>query len=294
MADYDNMTIIMERRDQLISTSAPSYNKAPSDGTTLITPKARGVPKKSRLGLVPTIILVLGACIPAVVQYFTLALTKSSLLTLIVMSALYSLLVFVHSYLVDKHAWMALGEQDIRPSFLLGKYNQDLVLSATMAAISFSLVTCLYSAYIPFGPSEVDIFMSSGNGFVRFFLWFFYFVLQAVVLPLFESFFFFFVLLSYLYTSLQLNGILAVIYGLTQFSWIVQSVGGIGWIIFLTLMATILGWLFSVAARRESFLKGFGMRFGVAIGLCIYIQFLNIGVAKGWTKSPTNYYTNWN
>lgn len=292
MTDMDNMGMIMARRQQLLDSNAPTYNKGPMEGASLI-PGTTKPGKKPRLGLGPMIALIAGGTIPALTQYFVLKWSHSSLLTILAMSGLYCGLVFVHSTFVDKHVWQALSEADIRPSALSGKYKTDLVLSAVAAALGVSLIACLYSAYVPFGPAEIDVYFAAGNGFVRFLLWFVYFGLQAIVLPLFESFFFFFALLSYLHASLAENAVVAVLFGLAQAAWISQSIGNWPWIVWLTLLATLLGWFCTVAARKESFLKGFGIRFGVGIAICVYLQFLNVGFEKGWTKAPDRYITSW-
>lgn len=295
MMDLDNMTQITECRNQMAMNSSEGYNKFSTDGTTLMGPKTMNLKQQARPKLPPggivTVFII--AIIPAVVQFIVLMTTKGALTTISAVTGTYTILIMGHFYLVDKKAWMALREQDIKPSMTSGKFKTDFFMTLSVAGLAFSIVSILYSGYIPFGPAEIDVYLPSGNTFMRIVYWLIYLSIQIAILPAVETAFFFFLILYYVHYSMPMNGALAIIYGLTQFSWIVMSIWGVGWIIFLTLGCTALGWLYLVAVRRESFLKGLGMRYGVGVGLGIYLLVLNFFIGSQKISSPQQYNTSW-
>ena len=295
MVGLDNMAQIVESRNQLQTEAGEGFSKFSTDNTNLMAPKTtrfnpNSKPKMPPGGIVSVFIV---SMIPAVVQLIVLIASKGTLTTLAVMVAAYALLIFLHYRLVDRNAWNSLKTQDISPSMTSGRFKTDFVLTASVAALAFAIVTILYSSYIPLGPSEIDIYLPAGNIFMRIIYWLLYISIHILVLPVLETAFFSFMIFYYIHYSLPFTGILAGVYGLTNFAWIVVSIWGVGWIIFLTLACGGLGWLYLVAARKESLLKALGMRTGVAAGLMIYLIVLNTVFGGGRVSSPQQYNTAW-
>lgn len=295
MIDLDNMAQITERRNQMVSTSTDTYNKKISDGAALLphsppmTGSRPGMPKLPKGGLITVFGL---AIIPGIAHFFLLWGTRSTLMTLGIMVAIYAAIVYVHRTFADKQAWNALFEQDLKPSIDNERISVDFGVSLVATVLAFMIVTILYCSYVGLGPAAINVYLPAGGSFMRFIYWSFYIVLH-VLLGVVETAFFFFVILYYTHYNMTLNGILAGIYGLSHFAWIVLSIWGVGWIIFFTLASSALGWIYLIAVKKESFFKGLAMRLGIGLSAALLIMTLSVFVGTEKIKSPQSLNTSW-
>ena len=172
--NLDNLSQIIELRSQMVlnSPEGQTHNKFSTDGTNLLgsagkNPRAQ-LKTHDRPSMPPggMMVMVTVFMMTAFVQLLVLIYDRDTIITMMAFCGLYGSLVVGHYYVVDKKVRLALKEQDLIMSFTSGRFKTDFVLTASVAALSFAIVTILYSSNIPFGPYEIDIYLPAAVKYI--------------------------------------------------------------------------------------------------------------------------------
>jgi len=286
--DVDNMSLIIERRDAMIAEKNTAFNKQPTDGVSLLTPKPvkKGMGKQTKISWGMFVINLILACVPAIIVYIGMSRHSNAIVCLIQLSVVYAIVIAVHFYFLDPMVWRALNAVDLRSSML--KINFYFALPLVSAALVSSLVMIVFCAYFTVGPREIRLNLPDGNIIIKQIWWILFYAFHALVLPVGETLFYFFVVLSSYHHTLFMTVILAGCYSAMHFAYLAFSVSGFGWVIFATIVMMALGWVMIVAVRRETIIKALAMRMGVGIGFVLFILFLNVAY-PAHTASPEQY-----
>jgi hypothetical protein len=167
------------------------------------------------------------------------------------------------------------------------KAKAAIVYGIIVGAI-IGAILIVWSKFIPIGPSyiilEMPLFKTRGY---EIFYWVIFALLWVLVLPVAEVALYF-MFQACVWTQAGTDFLIAGVYALMNWSWLVHVVGSSLWALIFAGVAFFLGYIFLKVRDAKGGIQVMGIRIGIAIGVLAYLIFLNYVYPN--TKVPVFYF----